>query len=141
MPVPLGGEALQYFRRVLLLLALDLGRLRVGGLARVALERLDDRGVVARRGAPFRARAARSRAASSSRSATSRRFARTAASMSAASAASSFSSLCFRTASRSPLFQGLASRRSRRFWSSISGPSLCGIQTSGRPTKRVCSMA
>ena len=50
MPVPLGGEALQYFRRVLLLLALDLGRLRVGGLARVALERLDDRGVVARRG-------------------------------------------------------------------------------------------
>ena len=39
---------------MLLLLALDLGRLGVGGLARVALERLDDRGVVARRGAPFR---------------------------------------------------------------------------------------
>ena len=39
---------------MLLLLALDLGRLCVGRLARVALERLDDRGVVARRGAPFR---------------------------------------------------------------------------------------
>ena len=54
MPVPLGGEALQYFRRVLLLLAFYLRRLRVGGLARVAFERLDDRGVVARRGSPFR---------------------------------------------------------------------------------------
>ena len=53
MPVPLGGEALQYFRRVLLLLALDLSSLRVRRLARVAFERLDDRGVVARRGAPL----------------------------------------------------------------------------------------